>query len=144
MEQLYLPVKDIHSYLRWIILALIVVVVIKYVMSWLSKNKFTSLDSRLSLFLVTALDIQFLLGLCLYFLLSPFTKSGMAFSSTAMSDPQTRFYAVEHPVTMLLAIVFAHVGRSMMKKASTDESKFKKGSLWFGLSLLFMLSRMPW
>lgn len=67
MDQYYLPVRDIHSYLRWLILGLAVITVIKYLLGWIGKRKFTSVDNRLSLFFITSMDIQLLLGLVLYF-----------------------------------------------------------------------------
>lgn len=144
MEQLYLPIKEFHSGLRWIILALAAIVVIKYLAGWVGKKRFTSLDNKLSLFYVSALDIQLLLGLVLYFFLSPVTLSAIQFGGYAIDDPNVRFYAMEHPVTMVLAIIIAHIGRVMVKRSKTDHAKFMRGTLMFGLSVIFMLSRMPW
>ncbi|HZX74240.1 MAG TPA: hypothetical protein VFE57_07465 [Cyclobacteriaceae bacterium] len=139
MEQYYSIVKDIHSYLRWIILALAIITVLKYLVGWLGKKKFVSIDDRLSLFFVSSLDLQLLLGLVLYFFLSPVTQSGSQF------DPATvRFYTMEHPMIMLLAIILAHVGRVLVKKSASDNIRFKRGTIFFGLSLLLILSRMPW
>lgn len=144
MDQLYFLTKDIHFYLRWIILALAVIVVLKYLMGWLGKKSFTALDNRLSLFFVSAMDIQLLLGLVLYFFLSPITSNVFQSGGNVMKDPDIRFYAIEHPLTMLLAVVFAHVGRVMVKRAGTNELKFKRGTILFTLSLVLMLSRMKW
>ena len=143
MEDLYPTIKEIHSFLRWIVLAAVIIVVVKYLVSWLSGNKFSQLDNRISLISIISLDIQLLLGLILYFFLSPFTKD-IFNTGFSMQDAQSRFYAIEHPVSMLLAIVFAHVGRTLMKKSTNDRMKFKRGTVWFALSLIFMLARMPW
>lgn len=139
MEQYYGLVKEIHSYIRWIILALGVITFLKYLIGWLGKKKFVSIDNRLSLFFVSSLDLQLLFGLALYFFLSPVTQSNSQF------DPATvRFYTMEHPMIMLLAIILAHVGRVMIKKSATDDARFKRGTIFFGISLLLILSRMPW
>ena len=139
MEQYYSLVKEIHSYLRWLILLLAVITVVKYLAGWMGKKSFGSIDNRLSLFFVSALDLQLIFGLCLYFFLSPVTQSGSQF------DPATvRFYSMEHPMIMLVAIILAHVGRVMVKKSATNDLKFKRGTIFFGIALLLMLSRMPW
>lgn len=143
MEQLYVVIKDIHFYVRWIILALAVIVFLKYLASWQGKKLFTSLDNKLSLYFVSAMDVQLLLGILLYFFLSPLGISAFQHENT-MSDSMARLYALEHPLTMLLAVVLAHLGRVQVKKSASDDAKFKRGTLFFGLSLLFMLSRMPW
>lgn len=142
MEDSYLIIKDIHFYIRWVILALAVVVLLKYLAGWFGKQKFAAADNQLSLFFVTAMDIQLLLGLLLYFFLSPYGMAAFQHEDV-MSTASTRLYAVEHPLTMFIAIIFAHVGRVMVKKSPDDSSKFKKGCIFFGLALIFMLSRMP-
>jgi uncharacterized membrane protein len=144
MDQYYLPVRDIHSYLRWLIIGLAVITVVKYLLGWIGKRKFTSVDNRLSLFFITSLDIQLLLGLVLYFFLSPITQSAIQFGGYQLEDPNVRFYAIEHPVIMVLAIVFAHVGRVVVKRTDSDRLKYKRGTILFAISLILMLSRMQW
>lgn len=143
MDSLYPFIKEAHSGWRWIVLVLAIAVVIDFAMGLFSKRSFKSLDNRLSLFYMISCDIQLLFGLLLYFVLSPLTQSAFE-GGNVMSDPIVRFHVVEHPVTMLLAIVFAHIGRIASKKASADGKKFQRGLIWFLLSLIFMLSRMPW
>lgn len=144
MEQYYLPVKDIHSWLRWVILAFAVIIVIKYLIGWLNKRKFTALDNQIGLFLILCLDVQFLLGLVLYFFLSPITQSAIQFGGYQLEDPNVRFYAIEHPVIMFIAIIFAHVGRVMSKRGTDERLRFKRGTILFGIALILILSRMPW
>ncbi|MCY7411132.1 MAG: hypothetical protein LH473_12740 [Chitinophagales bacterium] len=137
---MYTLLKEFHSEFRWLVLALAVIVVIIFLIGFIAKRKYGKAENLTSLFYMISCDIQLLAGLVLYIFLSPATSS----FAIDMSDPTSRFQSVEHPVTMLLAIVFAHIGRSKSKNAATDASKFKKGLIWFALSLIFMLSRMPW
>ena len=51
--------------------------------------------------LMIALDLQMLLGLLLYGMLSPFTRQAMQDFGAAMRDSTLRFWAVEH-LTMML------------------------------------------
>jgi hypothetical protein len=67
MDSLYPIAKDLHSYIRWIVLILAIVVIVKYLIGWLQKKSFTQTDNRLGLFLIITIDIQLLLGLSLYF-----------------------------------------------------------------------------
>ena len=143
MDNLYPLIKESHSLLRWLVLALSVIVVMNFLLGAVSKKVYDKVENLLTLFYIISVDVQLLLGLLLYFVFSPITKS-LFEGNSSMSDATTRFYAVEHPLTMLLAIVFAHVGRSVSKKGATDIIKFRRGLLWFALSLLCMLARMPW
>jgi len=61
-----------------------------------------------------------------------------------MKDAATRLLAVEHPIMMILAIVFITMGWSKHKKQVKSESKFKKFAVFYGLALLIILSRIPW
>ena len=143
MQSIYPFIKEAHSGWRWILLILAVAAVIDFAVGLIGKRSFKSIDNRLSLFFMISCDVQLLLGLLLYFVLSPLTQSAFQ-NSNMMSDPTARFYAIEHPVIMLLAIAFAHIGRITSKKAPADRKKFQRGLIWFLLSLILMLSRMPW
>jgi hypothetical protein len=94
--------------------------------------------------LMVALDMQMLVGLALYFGLSPFTREAMADFGAAMSNPGLRFFAVEHAVTMVGAVALAHVGRVLARKARTAAAKRTRMLVCFGLSTLLMIVGTPW
>jgi hypothetical protein len=45
---------------------------------------------------------------------------------------------------MILAIILITIGFSKHKKQTTDKGKFKTIMLYYGIALLFVLSRIPW
>ena len=143
MDNLYVLIKEFHSLFRWWVLALSVIVVMNFLLGAVWKKVYDKAENFLTLFYIISLDIQLLIGLLLYFVFSPITK-GLFEGTSGMDNATTRFYAVEHPIMMLLAIIFAHVGRSVSKKGATDVIKFRRGLIWFALSLICMLARMPW
>ena len=61
-----------------------------------------------------------------------------------MKEKSLRLLAVEHPVMMILAIVFITIGWSKHKKKTTDSAKFKTFAIFYGIGLLLMLSKIPW
>ena len=61
-----------------------------------------------------------------------------------MSQPEIRMMVVEHPLMMILAIVLITMGFSKHKKQTTDNAKFKTIFMYYGIALLFVLSRIPW
>jgi len=73
---------------------------------------------RWGLAFMASLDLQMLLGLLLYLVLSPTTAAIFPGLRGAMKDPVARFWAVEHVGTMMLAVCSAHVGRVLGRKAS--------------------------
>ncbi|MDH3322797.1 MAG: hypothetical protein OEM04_07390, partial [Flavobacteriaceae bacterium] len=62
----------------------------------------------------------------------------------SMKDSVVRLFSVEHPLMMILAIVLITVGFSKHKKKTTDSAKFKTLSIFYGLALLLVLSKIPW
>ena len=61
-----------------------------------------------------------------------------------MKDSSARLLAVEHPIVMILAIVLITIGWSKHKKQVKSESKFKTFTIFYGLALVLILSRIPW
>ena len=137
---MYTFVLALHSWLRW--LALIAGVVATY--SVLSDRKGSGRADVWGLVLMISLDVQLLLGVLLYGALSPVTMAAMQDFGAAMKNPQVRFFAVEHVTLMLGAIVLAHVGRVMGRKAKTEDAKRMRLLMCFGLATLLMLLAIPW
>lgn len=131
----------IHSLLRWAILLLGILAILKAAGGLSSKRTYTNGDNKVSLFFMICCDIQFLLGIALYFGNSWFDKLK---DSNNMKVAGIRFFTVEHTAMMLLAWVLVHVGRVMVKKATTDQSKHKKTIIFFGLAILLILAAIPW
>src|SRR5689334_12759863 len=107
-----------HSWLRWLVLFAALAAVARAMSGVQTRRPFTPVDERARLWLTASLDLQMLLGLILYNFLSPVTKSAFVDMAAAMSAAPIRFFAVEHPTGMIVAIVLAHVGRVRIRKAS--------------------------
>ncbi len=136
--------KIVHSYWAYIVVAVLIVAVINAVMGLVKNKEFATKDLRISLFTLIVAHIQLLIGLGWYFM-SPAYKAlkehGMG---ETMKDSATRLLAVEHPLMMILAIILITIGWSKHKKQQTDKGKFKTIAIFYGIALLFVLSRIPW
>ena len=133
----------IHSWLRWIVLALAVLVIVKSFLGWQLKTTYGRSDNALSASFVGSLHLQLLIGLVLYFFLSPITTSAFQDFGGAMKAASIRYWAVEHIFVMILAVIIAQIGRTRSKKASTNKKKFKTVTIFYLMALLLMLSRIP-
>ena len=132
----------IHSWLRWIALVTGFGATLAAFMGRV-EGKDSPAD-RWGLFLMMALDLQMLLGLMLYLVLSPNMKEILAHFGDAMKRADTRFWAVEHLTAMFAAVVVTHVGRVLARKATTPASKRRRLLACFALSTILMLVGMPW
>ena len=63
-------------------------------------------DDLWSLVFSLAFDLQVVVGLALYFFISPFSRLAFENFGAAMSNPSLRFWAVEHITGMMIAIGF--------------------------------------
>jgi hypothetical protein len=135
---MYTPLLFIHSWVRWVALVAAIGA------AFAALRRQDGAAERWSLAAVTALDLQMLLGLILYLAVSPNMREILNNFGAAMQDPTTRFWAVEHISTMFLAVVMAHVGRVLARKATTADARRKRILIAFGLASLFMIVGMPW
>lgn len=135
--------KTIHSYWAYIVLAILMFTVVNAIIGLTQKKEFKDKDLRLGLFTLIVSHIQLLIGLAWYFM-SPWYKALKEDAASVMANKELRLLAVEHPITMILAIVLITIGWSKHKKKTEDTAKFKTFAIFYGLALLLILSRIPW
>jgi len=139
---MYTLVLTLHSWIRWAALVFGVVATLASLTGRADVQEKQS--DRWGLLFLMAVDIQMLLGLLLYLVLSPFTAAALKNFGAAMRNPALRFWAVEHTATMLFAVILVHVGRVLARSARTPESKRFRQSLCFGLATIAMIVATPW
>ena len=139
---MYSTVLALHSWIRWIALVAAVGTTLAALRGKVEGP--TSLADRWGMVTMMVLDTQLLLGLLLYFVVSPNMKAILENFGGAMKDPALRFWAVEHTTTMFAAIAVAHVGRVLARKAASSASKRTKLLVCFGLTALLIVAGMPW
>jgi uncharacterized membrane protein YtjA (UPF0391 family) len=135
----------LHNLLRWIIVVLLLLSIVKAYTGWKGNKSFSAGDAKIWLFTMIASHITLLLGLYQwlmgrYGLLTFEIPAG----SSRMKDPFIRFFQVEHPVSMLLAILFITLGRGMAKKDLSDSLKYRQAFVYFFVALLLLLAAVPW
>jgi len=141
----YSVVLLLHNWTRWLVLIFGLIAIFRAFGGWQGRKPFTSADNGMDAAFVGSMHLQLLLGLLLYFVLSPVGLSMMrAMGGAAMKDPQARFWGVEHITAMILAWAFAQIGRSKSKKISDAVLKHKTAFIWFTVSLVLVLLMIPW
>ena len=135
--------KDIHSYWAYLVLVILLFAVVNAVIGFTQKKQFTDKDLRIDLFALIVSHIQLLIGFVWYFM-SPWYKALKSDAASVMGDKAARLLAVEHPITMILALVFITIGWSKHKKKTEDAAKFKTFIIFYGIGLVLILSRIPW
>jgi len=140
---MYNGMLHLHSFLRWVILILLLVAVYRHFVS--RHQSFTAGHRKTGLFLMITGDIMLLVGLYQWFTGPWGLKSIQANGfGNVMKNPGLRFFAVEHTIGMLAAIILIHMGYAYGKQNVSDERKHKRSLLYFGLALLIILISIPW
>jgi hypothetical protein len=136
---MYYFIQKFHSGWSYLALLILVVAVVTFFSGMFSKTEFTSANRKIGLIALIVIHIQLLLGFILYFV------SPLGFASLGqMADKALRLTSLEHPLINIIAIALITLGWSKHKKLVTSASKFKTFSIFYGLGLLLILSRIPW
>jgi uncharacterized membrane protein YidH (DUF202 family) len=143
MELINLILLTLHNLTRWAVLVFAILVIVLSYRGWFSKKKDLNRDKKLSSAYAGVFDLQVLLGAILFFTRgwgTTLINGGAA----VMTTPSVRFFTVEHWSIMLIALVFAHIGSSQIKKATDSGKQYLWAAIWFTLSLLLVIAAIPW
>jgi hypothetical protein len=140
---LYAVVLTVHSWLRWAVLLAGLIAFVRAAAGTSRGGAWTAADDRTGFWFVAILDLQVLLGLMLYLLLSPFTHAAFADFGAAMKNSGLRFWAVEHITGMIIGLVLAHVGRVRARKTDSLR-RHRVVAICFGLALVAIAVSIPW
>ena len=125
---MYNILTEAHSGWRYLALLALVVAVAAYLVSWLRGREWSRLEQRIGLYAIVVVDIQLLLGLILW---------GVGASMGIIGANAAR--TIEHPFTMLLAIVLLHVGWVWTKR-SDETVRLRNGAVTFVVTGLLVLA----
>ncbi len=141
---MYQIIQTLHSYLAYVVLALLFFAVANAIIGLVGKKMFIlEKDFRISLFTLILSHIQLLVGLLLFFISANGLQAIQALGMGGLNAP-ARLLAVEHPFINIIAVVLITIGWSRHKKFMEGNKKFKSIALFYGLGLLLILSRIPW
>ena len=132
---MYTTILVLHSWLRWLALGAGLAATI---------SAARSQSDRLGTILLSTLDLQMLLGLALYFFVSPNMAEIRAHFGESMKDPVARFWAVEHITTMFGAVIAAHVGRVLGRRTADPNARRMKLFICYGIATVLMILAVPW
>ena len=95
-------------------------------------------DFYIPVFAVILLYLELVLGLLLYYM--HMNKLEGFISQTNANDYfSSRFWAIEHTILMIFAIIFGHLALVYSKNLSNNIAKYKMNLLYFGLSFILIL-----
>src|SRR5262245_284614 len=138
MLAMYSLLLLLHSWIRWAVLLTGLMAAIRGIGGWKGRRPWTLADERVGMWFTASLDLQFLVGLLLYFWLSPITTAALRNFGEVMGDKIARFWAVEHVTGMIIGIALAHIGRKRIHRTGSDERRHRLAAIFFTLALVII------
>lgn len=133
----------IHSWFRWLVLASLLFAIYRAYLGWLTDRVFTKFDDTVRHTTATAAHIQLVFGVWLY-LISPIVVALLNDFSEGLHIRELRFFGLEHPLTMLVAVSIITLGSILAKRKEHDKDKFKTMALWYTTAVVFIFISIPW
>jgi uncharacterized protein YacL len=132
--------KHLHILLPYLLLLLPLLAIVVSLVK--EKNETVSgKPSKLVLFTLIFSHIQLLVGLVLLVMnFSAISGTGV----NIMKDAALRMKLIEHPIMMILAVVFITMGYSKAKRATNGRDRAKKIAIFYGLGLLITIFAMSY
>lgn len=140
---MYVAVLFIHSWLRYAVLGMGLWLLVAVIRGLRRGDAWAAADDRVHARFLAVLDVQFLLGLLLYFWLSPIAAAARADWGATMKEATLRFFGMEHLVTMFLAIAIVHVARARSKRRE-GSARYRTVLIAQCLWLVLTLVAIPW
>jgi hypothetical protein len=141
---MYEVILFLHSWLRWLVTFFLILVFIRSLSGWLKHTHYLKSDKIFGGILIGFTHLQLVIGLILYFGLSPITNAAMNNMGFAMKSPVLRFWAVEHFAMMLIFVILVQLARTLSKRAHNDLKKHKRTAIFTGIALFVLIAGIPW
>lgn len=138
-------IQFIHSYWAYLVLVVLVLATANALIKFFGNKEFDAKDFRISLFALITMHIQLLIGIVLFFTKDYFsTIREVGGMGEVMKNAVLRSNIIEHPTTMIIAVVLLTIGYSKHKKKLVSKPKFKMLAIFYTLALILVLVKIPW
>src|SRR5204863_5782968 len=123
-QNLYPHIQVFHGIFRWLVLFLALVAIVIAFSGWSGRKPAGANLFRFGLIYVLAMDLELSTGVLLYLGASPNLRSAF----------------IAHGVLMFLAVLFAHIGAALTRKAPGDVMKYRGSAIAWVVSLLLIFA----
>ena|SRR6185436_12850480 len=127
LQDLYPHLAGFHGLFRWFLLLAALAAIIVAFSGWSGHKPAGPILFRLGLVFVLAMDLELITGLLLYLGLHPDLRGAF----------------IGHGVIMFIAVLCAHIGGALTRKAPSDALKYRGPAIAWTIALLVMLAGIP-
>jgi hypothetical protein len=133
-----------HGAWRWLVILAGIAAVANALNGLRRHASWEPLGPRLGRLFGIAVDIEVLTGAVLYLVLSPLTSGEAGELTYAAPGSEKAFFSGRHALTMLAALFAVHIASVLTRRGRGDAAHQRRAALFYGLTLLIVLSAVPW
>jgi hypothetical protein len=143
---MYPTVLALHNLTRWLVLIFGLWSLYRLADGWIRRRAWSRADRLSMRYFALIISLQFVLGAVLYLLPGSLVQGALNSADMAviMKDRILRFFTLEHPLQMLIAIGCSHTANGITRRLGSDRRRFVVGTLMLGLTMLLILAAIPW
>ena len=135
--------QTIHSYWAYLVLITLTLATVNALIKFFTDRPYVGKDFSLALIAFIMMHIQLLIGIIVYALNFNGYFEGRTVGEV-MESSSLRKVAIEHPITMIIAVALLTIGYSKHKKKLVSRPKFRLLSIFYSLALILVLMMIPW
>lgn len=143
---LYTFLLSLHNLNRWLVLLCGFWIVWQLTVGWIRHYPWQPRYTTLVRIFAWVVSLQFVLGLALFLLPNAFIQSVIANIpwTQIMKDRLLRFFTLEHPVQMFIAIGLAHMALTTARRVKNERRRFAWTSSLMIVAMILILTAIPW
>ena len=136
--------KLLHSSVSYLVVLLVIFTLVNAIVKIKSNDSYKANDNRFALLTTVFAVLQFILGFGSFYFSNYYQTLREVGMKLVMKDSTLRMFNVEHPLMMMIAIALIIIGFYKHQQKTDAMAKFKTLAWFYGVALLFILSRVPW
>lgn len=143
---IYAALLIFHNLTRWLVLGIGLWATVRLWQGHRSGRAWQPADRTWLRMFAWAISIQCIFGLGMYLLPNTFINSALSNVEfgAIMKNSILRFFVLEHPLQMFIAIGISHWCNWYLKRVHPDALRFKRGAWIMTLIMLIILTAIPW
>jgi len=143
---IYSILLSLHNLNRWLVLLVGLWATWQVTRGWLGQRSWQPHDTTLIQVFTRVVDLQFLLGLALYLLPGALIQAALQNIAWAqiMQERLLRFFTLEHPLQMIIAVVLVNVALATAKRVTHERRRFRWSAILLIITMLLIVLAIPW
>ncbi len=137
MHEIYPYFIKFHIAFSVLFLLLAITITLCSFYGWVKSSNYTPFSNKLRKVFLSALYIDLILGIILYFFLQK--PDDFINAQQAMKFSSLRFWAIQHFSNMLFVVVISQIGSIFITNTNNSIKKYKYSFIYFGVSTFIII-----